>query len=195
MTMKFLNGIIMRLKNFTSIISCKLRFKSFGITSVIVRPLHIDGAKNISIGDHTLIQYKTWLGALPLTGFDKVELSIGSNCIIGHFNEIYATRSIVIENRVLIADRVFISDNQHAYSNPQIPILNQGIVQKNNVVIGEGSWIGVGVVILGAKIGKNCIIGANSVVTQDIPDYSVAAGIPAKIIKQFNFKTSKWESV
>lgn len=61
--------------------------------------------------------------------------------------------------------------------------------------IGEGSWLGENVCVIGASVGKHCTIGANAVVTKDIPDYSVAVGIPAKVIKQYNFKTQRWERI
>lgn len=65
-----------------------------------------------------------------------------------------------------------------------------------NVHIGDGSWLGTHVVIAGnITIGKHCVIGANSVVTKDIPDYSVAVGIPAKVVKRYNFDTKCWERV
>lgn len=121
------------------------------------------------------------------------ELIIGNGCAIGHFNEIYATKSIVIEDNVLTADRVYISDNLHGYENPDMPIIKQPIKQNGTVRIGEGSWLGVGVAVIGANIGKHCVIGANAVITKDIPDYSVAVGIPAKVIKRYNFSTRKWE--
>ncbi|WP_289818532.1 DapH/DapD/GlmU-related protein, partial [uncultured Duncaniella sp.] len=60
------------------------------------------------------------------------------------------------------------------------------------VRIGEGSWLGVGVSVLGANIGRHCVIGANAVVTKDIPDYCVAAGIPARIIKRYDFDSREW---
>jgi acetyltransferase-like isoleucine patch superfamily enzyme len=160
---------------------------------MIIDPLKIDGGKNISIGNNCLIQYKTWLAALPLTGADKCQLVIEDGVVIGHFNHIYATKSIVIEKDALLADRVYISDNLHNYSNPMIPIKNQNIIQKNEVVIGSGCWIGENVSIIGASVGKNSMIGANSVVTKDISDYCVAVGIPARIIKRYNFKTNTWE--
>jgi acetyltransferase-like isoleucine patch superfamily enzyme len=62
-------------------------------------------------------------------------------------------------------------------------------------VIGEGSWLGENVCVIGASIGKHCVIGANSVVTKDIPDYSVAVGIPAKVIKKYNFNKCEWEKI
>ena len=69
----------------------------------------------------------------------------------------------------------------------------QKIKQINHVEIGDGTWIGENVCILGVKIGKNCVIGANSVVTKDIPDYSVVVGSPAVIIKKFNITANRWE--
>lgn len=174
-------------------LSYRMRLSNFGKNSVIIKPLQIDGARNISIGHSTIIQYKTWLAAVPLTGELSVELHIGSGCSIGHFNEIYATKSIIIEDKVLTADRVYISDNLHSYKRPNIPIIDQPIKQITPVRIGEGSWLGIGVAVIGANIGKHCIIGANAVVTRDIPDYSVAVGIPAKIIKRYNFSSNMWE--
>ena len=64
--------------------------------------------------------------------------------------------------------------------------------QVENVIIGDGTWLGENVCVIGAKIGKNCVIGANSVVTKDIPDYCVAVGVPAKIIKRYCFENNKW---
>lgn len=145
------------------------------------------------IGSKTIINYKSWIEARPLTGEEKAEIHIGDGCYIGHFNEIYATKSIVIEDKVLTADRVYISDNLHGYADPNIPVIDQLIKQISTVRIGEGSWLGVGVAVIGANIGKHCVIGANAVVTKDIPDYSVAVGIPANVIKRYNFKTNKWE--
>jgi len=169
-----------------------LKLKHFSIFSFIDRPLKIDGCKNIAIGKNVVIQYKTWLAALPLTGEKECRLVIKDGSIIGHFNHIYATKSIVIEENVLTADKVYITDNLHDYSDPNVPIMKQRIIQKNQVIIGAGSWIGEHVSIIGASIGKNSVIGANSVVTKDIPDYCVAVGIPAKVIKRYNFDTKQW---
>ncbi len=71
----------------------------------------------------------------------------------------------------------------------------QGVTQKRDVVIGNGSWIGEHVCIIGASIGRHCVIGANSVVTRDIPDYSVAVGSPAIVIKKYDFNLNKWIKV
>jgi len=167
------------------------KFRSFGKNVNIICPLRIDGMNNISLGDNVLVNYKTWLAAVPLTSNDA-QLFIGEGTIIGNFNHIYATGSIVIGKKVLTADKVYISDNLHGYEDISIPIMDQVIKQNKTVEIGDGSWIGENVSILGANIGRNCVIGANSVVTKDIPDYCVAVGSPARIIKKYSLETSAW---
>lgn len=174
----------------------RLRFASFGHSSTVRSPLRIDGGRNIKIGNNVAIQYKTWLGALPLTtDSDRAELVIEDGSIIGNFNHIFATKRIVIHKNVLTADKVFISDNMHGYEDVNNPILKQSIVQNGEVEIGEGSWLGENVCVLGARIGKHCVIGANTVVTKNIPDYCVAVGSPAKVIKQYNLSNKRWEKV
>ena len=168
------------------------KIRRLGQGSYVESPLRIYG-KDISIGSHTLIQYKTWLEARPLTGAERAELIIGDGCAIGHFNEIYSTKSVIIEDKVLTADRVYISDNLHGYENPADPVIDQPIRQIGTVRIGEGSWLGTGVCVIGASIGKHCVIGANAVVTKDIPDYCVAVGVPARIVKRYNTEKGRWE--
>ena len=88
---------------------------------------------------------------------------------------------------------MYISDNLHGFSDITIPILEQPIIQNGEVEIGDGTWIGENVCILGVKIGKNCVVGANSVVTKNIPDYCVAVGAPAYIIKRYCFDSKEWK--
>lgn len=172
-----------------------ISFRHFGKKSLVLCPLQIDGKKNISIGDHVVVGEHSWLAAMSLTDTKKPQLVIGDKCVLGHFNHIYATSEIVIEDSVLTADKVYISDNMHSYEDISKPIIDQPIKQLKKIRIGEGSWIGENVCIMGASIGKHCTIGANSVVTHDIPDYSVAVGAPACVIKRYNMNTKKWEKI
>jgi len=103
-----INRIIFNLFN-------KNKFKKFGVKSSLLSPLRVDGIRNISIGSDVYIAYKTWLAAVPHTNLGKCELVIGDGSRIGNFNHIYATNSIVIGKNVLIADKVYISDNLHSY--------------------------------------------------------------------------------
>lgn len=185
--------ICKRAYNFINHIYYRFRINKLGYRSVIINPLILRGGDGIFIGSRTIVHPKSWIEANPLTGEEKAEIHIGNGCSIGHFNEIYSTKSIIIEDKVLTADRVYISDNLHGYINPFVPIIDQPIKQVSTVKIGEGSWLGVGVAVIGANIGKHCVIGSNAVVTKDIPDYSVAVGVPAKVIKRYNFATEKWE--
>ena len=168
------------------------RFLNFGSHSLLVSPLRVAGHQFIFIGNSVLINYKTSLVAAGKTGIAIPTLKILDGTVIGNFNHIYATSKIVIGAKVLTADRVYISDNLHSYSDISVPIMDQPILQNGEVIIGDGTWIGENVCILGVKIGKNCVIGANSVVTKDVPDFSVAVGAPAKIIKRYCITNKSW---
>ena len=170
------------------------RFMFVGKRTRLERPLRVDGIQNITIGNNVMVHEGAWLDAMPLTG-DTVALVIKDGTTLGHYNHIYATQSIVIEKDVLTADKVYISDNLHNYEDVSLPIIKQPIKQCKPVVIGEGSWLGEHVCVIGASVGKHCVIGANSVVTKDIPDFCVAVGAPARVIKKYDELKHKWTTV
>lgn len=127
-------------------------------------------------------------------------IEIGENSEISMYSRVAATRYVKIGNNVLTGPHVFICDYNHEYRDISKPIMRQGRMYNKEITdaplleIGDGSWLGTNAVIVGnVKIGRNCVIGANSVVTHDIPDYCVAAGIPARVIKRFNQNTQQWE--
>ena len=170
----------------------KLKFGEFHWNSSIVKPLHIVGHGRIYIGEKVRIQNLSWIQSVSLTGHVECKLVIGNNTTIGHFNHIIATKSVMIGSNVLTADKVYISDNIHGYEDITVPIKEQPIIQKTEVIIGDNSWLGENVCVIGAKIGKHCVIGANSVVTKNIPDYSVAVGSPARIIRRYDIEKKEW---
>lgn len=157
-------------------------------------PYRVDGAKSISIGSNTVMQKGGWLYCSGLAG-KKASIAIGKSCVFGYNNHITAICSINIGDNVLTANNVYISDNNHAYEDISKPVMDQSQVFKGAVEIGSGSWLGENVCIIGAKIGKNCVIGANAVVTSDIPDYCVAVGIPAKVIRRYDTRVGEWIAV
>lgn len=112
-------------------------------------------------------------------------MKIGKSSEIGERCRISIANSLDIGEKVLFSPNVYITDCDHEYRDVDVPVIDQGIVQKGQrVSIGEGSYIGINAVIVGdVKIGKHCVIGANSVVTKDVPDYCVAVGSPARVIK------------
>ena len=149
------------------------------------------GEKYISIGDNTSIGDN---GRLTAYGYyEKTKqhftplLTIGNNCNIGEQSHITAINCIMIGNNVLTGPRVLITDNAHGDSLFKLldtAPTERFLYSKGKVVIEDNVWIAEGAMIMpGVRIGKGSIIAANSVVTKDIPSYSVAAGTPAKIIK------------
>lgn len=173
----------------------KRKFGKIGYHTYMGKPLRITCPENIYIDDNVGIGSYTWLAAEPHGQKGTARLIIKEGCRIGDFAHIYATNEVVIEDNVLFANFIYLSDTDHGYENINTPILEQPIIRKGTVRIGEGAWLGEHVSVCGANIGRHCIVGANAVVTKDIPDYSIAVGVPAKVIKQYNFKTKKWEKV
>lgn len=115
-------------------------------------------------------------------------IRIGKGSEIGERCRISIANSLDIGEKVLLSPNIYITDCDHEYRNIDIPVIDQGIVQKGQTVsIGDGSYIGINTVIVGnVKIGKHCVIGANSVVTKDVPDFCIAVGSPARIIKKYS---------
>lgn len=171
-----------------------LLYNYFDLKSVILFSVRVSGKKYISIGPNSTVQRQGWLLALKIDEHIP-ELTIGANCAVGDFSHIAAVRSIRIEDNVLIANKVYISDNVHAYEDVSQPVINQPVLFKSAVTIKSGAWIGENVCIIGASVGKNSIVGANSVVTTDIPDYCIAVGAPARVIKKYNFEIKQWVKV
>ncbi len=164
------------------------RFRRFGEGSVICYPpTTIINEEHIEIGAGTMIGPHVALSAGMVVGqelIDDVIVRIGDRCLIGRGSGIVGHLSIVIEDDVWTGHHVYITDQNHGYDDPDVPISRQ-LQPERPVRIGAGSWIGHGTVVLpGATIGRHVVIGANSVVTGDIPDHSVAVGAPARVIKR-----------
>jgi acetyltransferase-like isoleucine patch superfamily enzyme len=172
--------IRVRNRTFTAAVSGV--FHSFGRGSTLQTPLTLWGERRISIGGGVHVGPGCWL--LALGEDDALAIEIGDGCSFAAGVTITAARSVVIGREVLMGRNIHISDHAHATSDPKLPIMLQGITPAKPVRVGDGSWIGQGVVICpGVTIGRNCIIGANSVVKSDVPDYCVAAGAPARVVR------------
>ena len=147
----------------------------------------IHGSKCISIAEKSFFGDFCYLTAWPEFVNEKPSLVIGENCSFGAFNHITCANKIVIGNNLLTGKWVTISDNNHGdtlESTLLTPPINRPVVSKGPVIIEDNVWIGDKATILaGVHIGNGAIIAANTVVTKDIPAYSVAVGNPARIIK------------
>lgn len=151
--------------------------------------------KGFSTGKYCRIE------AFPENSRDIV-LKFGKNFRVNDYFHITARTSVIIGDNVLIASRVFITDVLHgsysgdSFDDSPFVFPNDRKLSSKPVLIGSNCWIGEGVAILpGVSIGDGSIVGANSVVTKNIPDYSIAVGNPAKIIKSYDFSISRWISV
>lgn len=160
-------------------------------------------------GNGAIIRRRTRMDVVPwnrfelganstIEDFSAINNGVGS-VIIGARTKIGLSNTIIgpvtIGNDIRLAQNITLSGLNHNYEDIKIPIHKQG-VSTAPISIEDNSWIGANVVVLaGVTIGKHAIVAAGSIVTKDIPPFSIAAGNPARIIKQYNFETSKWEKI
>lgn len=162
-------------------------FRKMGSRTTLAMPIRLGGEKFIEIGDRVFVGSGAWIETMVDHGeqANEVVISIGSGTTMSGNCTITAVRKVEIGRNVLIARNVHISDHFHAFEDRGIPVKEQGISRVAAVIIRDGAWLGHGAVICpGVTIGKNAVIGANAVVREDVPDFSVAAGVPARIIRR-----------
>jgi acetyltransferase-like isoleucine patch superfamily enzyme len=167
-------------------------FGSKGKGTNINQPFYSGNTKEVLIGSDCNIGIGCDFGVV-YNEREKGKIRIGNNVWITSRCQIYSKIGIDIEDNVMIASNVFICDYSHGKSSPNIPYKDQLYEPFGEIKIGSGTWIGQNVVILhGVNIGKQSIIGANSVVTNSIPDYSIAVGSPAKVVRVWDFEHESW---
>ncbi len=153
------------------------------------------GIDYINIGINTTILYGTRIQAVSIWKNRRYtpNIVIGRNVNIEQGVHITCANEVIIEDNVSLLPYCMITDIKHDYENIKMAPNKQGITVKKTI-IKEQSSIGFGACIMpGIVVGKHVVVGANSVVTDDVPDYCVVAGIPAQIIKRYNFDNNKWE--
>jgi acetyltransferase-like isoleucine patch superfamily enzyme len=165
------------------------KFAAFGRGSAICFPVTaLFGERYLRIGSDTIIGPHVTLSA-GISPSHELEVdtavSIGDRCLIGQGSGIVAHESIEIGDDVFTGHHIYVTDANHGYEDPELPVGRQ-FGKAKPVRIGSGSWIGHGAVILpGARIGEHVVVGAGSVVTGDLPDYSVAVGSPARVVRRY----------
>ncbi len=158
------------------------RFRRFGAKSAIEPLCALNFPSCVEIGERVHMREHAWINCVPRED-GKPTLVIDDGCYLGRFLHINAFNDIHIEADVMIADRVYIADTDHHYKDPNVPIMHQGDQVKGPVLLKKGCWIGTGAVILpGVTVGRNAVVGPNTVLHKDVPDHGMAFGNPAKVV-------------
>jgi acetyltransferase-like isoleucine patch superfamily enzyme len=180
----------------------KRMFGHFGVNAKIKPPYRILNPHRIFIGDQTSIQEHAHINAFEDLSFLRQyiapqfqndfpaedylydsRIEIGRENQIGRFFFVSCTSSIRLDDNVLISERVFIGDNNHSFSHPDVPIMQQPNKVGSPVRIHYGSWVGTGAVLLaGTEIGRLSVVGANSICKDKFPDFSVVGPEPSKLL-------------
>jgi len=175
------------------------RFKECGKNVKIFSPIQIIKPEKIKVGNNVILFDSLRLNLMdnyPWRDDQKFdpELIIDDGAAIFRFCRITVTNKMYIGKDVMIADRCYIADSTHDYTPIDRSIeKNKLITFKKGVYIADEAWIGTHCTIIGnIRIGKHSIVGSNSVVTKNIPDYCVAVGAPAKIVKRYDPKSKNW---
>lgn len=173
-------------------------FGSLGAGSIFCFPYDtIMNPQAIHIGRDTMISGHAAISAgwgPNHPGLAERVVVIGDRCLIGRGSSLVGHRSIEIGDDVWTGHNVHITDMNHGYENLDEPISRQNMAEMP-VRIGSGSWLGHNTVVLpGVTIGKHVVVGAGSIVTRDLPDFSVAVGAPARVIRRYD-PAEGWRSV
>jgi acetyltransferase-like isoleucine patch superfamily enzyme len=137
----------------------------------------------LEVGEGVLFEPGVWL-----TGPGDARIRIGAGAFLNRNVMVAAVDLVEIGEHCMLANGCFVTDGNHRFDDPDKPVPWQGFTSKGPTRVGDNTWCGANVVITsGVTVGERCVIGANSVVTSDLPAFSIAAGIPARVIKQVSY--------
>jgi acetyltransferase-like isoleucine patch superfamily enzyme len=141
--------------------------------------------ERLRIGEGTLLEPGCWLTLAP-----AARIRIGEGCFLNR-NVMFAALDLIeVGDHVMFANGCFVGDADHRFDDPDTPITWQGFTTQGAVRIGSNCWLGANCVITsGVSIGERCVVGANSVVTEDLPPRTIAAGAPARVIREIEFRS------
>jgi acetyltransferase-like isoleucine patch superfamily enzyme len=172
-------------------------FASLGKDLVVYFPFRLSrrSAHQMKLGSKVIIGKESWLN-IANDSSDDLKIVIEDGCSIGARGIISAKNSIHIERDVIMATSVLIQDHHHAYEDVTRPISRQGLTEGGSIRIEQGCWIGQGAAIVCNEgelvIGRNCVVGANALVTRSFPPNCVIVGNPGRLARQFNQAKGSW---
>jgi acetyltransferase-like isoleucine patch superfamily enzyme len=153
----------------------------------------------IAFGNSVFLAKDVWLNIVDYDSRSEAGIIFGDGCSIGRRSVISAKNCICLERDVLLAPSVLLMDHNHEYSDPDLPIREQGTTLGGRIIIGRNCWLGYGAAIVCDKdeiiLGRNTIVGAHSVVTKSFPPFSVVVGAPARLVRRFDKGSGTWVKV
>ncbi|MFR0716563.1 DapH/DapD/GlmU-related protein [Enterobacterales bacterium BD_CKDN230030183-1A_HGKHYDSX7] len=167
----------------------KAFFGRFSMPSYIGAPTFLLKPKHIYVGKRVRI-----FPGLRAECHGQGRIVLHDNISIGQNFHIIAGAELNVRSGCLISSNVFITDIDHTFDNPSIPVFDQPD-KIRRTVIGENCFLGIGVrVQAGTTLGTGCVVGANSVIRGNFPDYCMIVGTPGRVVKRYDFVTGKWQS-
>ena len=137
----------------------------------------------MEVGEGTLFEPQVWI-----TAPDEARVRIGRGCFFNIGVMVAAHELVEIGDHCMLANGCFITDASHRFDDPEKPVTWQGFTAKGPTRVGDNVWCGANVVITsGVTVGERCVVGANSVVTQDLPARTICAGAPAKVLREIDY--------
>ena len=137
----------------------------------------------IEIGDDTCVMHNAELHVFNFRDLPHAFIKIGRGTFIGESVVIRGQGGVSIGDSVLVAPLAKIMAVDHRFADTAVPVIDQGIVARG-IVVEDGAWIGAGAAVLdGVRVGRGAVIGANAVVTRDVPEYTLAVGAPARVVR------------
>jgi acetyltransferase-like isoleucine patch superfamily enzyme len=150
----------------------------------------------MKFGNSVWLDGNVWLNIPFIPEGTEPVIVLDDGCKIGRRCMISAQNRVHLEKDTVFGPHVLVMDHNHAFEDVTVPIGLQGTTEGGTIRIEEGCWVGFGAAIVCGKgelvVGKNSVIGANSVVTRSIPPHSVVTGNPARVVKQFDPAKGKW---
>jgi acetyltransferase-like isoleucine patch superfamily enzyme len=143
----------------------------------------------LQIGEGTLLEPGCWLTLAP-----EARIVIGEGCFLNRNTMLAALDRIEVGDHTMFANGCFVGDAEHRFDDPDTPVTRQGFTSDGPVRIGSNCWLGVNCVITsGVEVGDRSVVGANSVVTEDLPPGTIAAGAPARVIREIAWRRPDYD--
>jgi len=137
----------------------------------------------LEIGPHTLFEPDVWI-----TAPGEARIRIGEGCFLNIGVMVASVELVEIGDHCMLANHCFVTDGNHRFDDPELPVPWQGFTTEGPTRIGDNTWLGANVVVTsGVTIGERCVIGANSVVTKDVEPFTIAAGVPARSLRRVEY--------